>query len=290
VSVLAPFKWSFYNDLGWAPTFETLILRFEPEKINKFADTGYKLRRVDLDESWQLFEQLNMQYSQKYNGTVCRSKDYWKRRMFEAPGQGRMAYLVEQGDEPKGYLIGRLDNYANGQNPEFYRVVQAVWLDGAAQQAIFGFLGSLRDQVKKIHMFVPQDTPWIQLFREMYFETRLEPKMMTKVVDIKPALEGLPYDQGLDGSLQLTMQPDPGAPWNDGPWQLNWSGGTLHMSKALAASDSVLLSPQVLAQLYMGYRSVADLEYSGELSLSDPQRTVLSQAFPRYATYIDDWF
>ena len=290
VSVLAPFKWSFYNDLGWAPTFETLTLRFEPQKVKKFADTGYRLRRVDLDDSWQIFEQVHMQYSQGYNGTVCRSKDYWKRRMFEAPGQGRMAYLVEQGEEPRGYLIGRLDNYANGQDPEFYRVVQAVWLDGQAQKSIFSFLSGLRDQVKKIHMFVPQDTQWIQCFREMYFESRLEPKMMTKVVDLKPALEQLPYDGQLDGSIHLNMQPDPGAPWNDGTWKLAWSGGALQMNKTDSAGDSVSVTPQALAQLYMGYRSVADLESTGELRLSDAQRDVLSQAFPRHPTYIDDWF
>jgi predicted acetyltransferase len=290
VSVLAPFKWSFYYDLGWAPTFETLILRFEPQKIRRFEESGYKLRRVELDESWQIFEQLHMQYSQKYNGTLCRSKDYWKRRMFEAPGQGRMAYLVEQGDEPKGYLIGRLDNFANGQDSEMYRVIQAVWLDGAAQRAIFAFLASMRDQVKRIHMFVPQETHWIQCFREMYFETRLEPKMMTKVVDVKAALEALPYESELDGTMHLTMKADPAAPWNDGSWNLTWTAGGLKMNKAEASGDAVAMTPQALAQLYMGYRSVSDLQDSGDLAVSDQQAQLLELAYPRYPTYIDDWF
>jgi predicted acetyltransferase len=90
--------------------------------------------------------------------------------------------------------------------------------------------------------------------------------------------------------MHLTMKTDPAAPWNDGSWNLTWTAGGLRMNQAEASGDAVAMTPQALAQLYMGYRSVSDLQDSGDLVVSDQQAQLLELAYPRYPTYIDDWF
>jgi predicted acetyltransferase len=109
-------------------------------------------------------------------------------------------------------------------------------------------------------------------------------------VDLKAALEGLPYDPGLSGHLGLAMAADPGAPWNDGGWKLSWNSGKLTVTKQEADASTVQMSPHVLAQLYIGYRSMAQLVDAGELAVHDSQRELLSRAFPVYPAYLDDWF
>jgi len=50
------------------------------------------------------------------------------------------------------------------------------------------------------------------------------------------------------------------------------------------------MTPQVLAQLYIGYRSVAELMDAGQLQATADQAGVLARAFPRTPAYLDDWF
>jgi predicted acetyltransferase len=290
VSVLAPFKWSFYRDLGWEQTFDTLRLRFEPEKVKQARTPGFQSRQATVDE-WQTFEEVHMAASERYNGPVCRSRDYWKRRMFEGPVGNNQVWLVEKGGEPRGFVVGRINDAPTGADPELYRVLQAVWLDGEAQRAVFNHLGSLRDQIKQVLLFLPPDSDWSHCFKEFKFESKLEPKMMTKVVDLKPALEALSFDSSLSGSLAIEMTPDQGAPWNDGGWQCKWASGKLSANRIQTAdAHAVTLTPQVLAQLYIGYRTVGDMIAAGQLVAGKEQADLLSSAFPKYPAYLDDWF
>jgi predicted acetyltransferase len=290
VSVLAPFKWSFYRDLGWERTFDTLRLRFEPEKVKQVKVSGFQARQVTAEE-WQTFEEVHMAASARYNGPVCRGRDYWKRRMFEGPAGNNQAWLLEKGGEPRGFVLGRINDPPTGSDPELYRVLQAVWVDGEAQRAVFYHLGSLRDQIKQVLLFLPPDTDWSHCFREFKFESKLEPKMMTKVIDLKSALEGLPYDPALSGSLAIQMAPDTGTPWNDGGWQLRWSLGKVTVAASQSLNpQAVKWTPQSLAQLYIGSRKVSELIDSGELAADSGQAELLDRAFPRCPAYLDDWF
>jgi len=290
VCVLAPFKWSFYRDLGWENTFDTLRLKFEPEKVKPMKLPGYRMRHATLDE-WQTFEEVHMAATERYNGPVCRSRDYWKRRMFESLAGANQTWFLEKGGEPRGFVVGRINDAPTGADPELYRVLQAVWADGEAQRAVFNHLGSLRDQIKQIQLFLPPDVDWSHCFNEFKFDSKIEPKMMTKLVDLKQALEALPYDAALSGSVDIHMTPDAGAPWNDGAWQLKWTSGKLSVIRVAAPGPHAMtMTPQVLAQLYIGYRSVAELMDAGQLQATADQAGVLARAFPRTPAYLDDWF
>jgi len=267
-----------------------LRLRFEPEKVKMVRTPGFQSRQVTLEE-WQTFEELHMASCTRYNGPVCRSKDYWTRRFFEVMGQPHQAWLVEKGGEPRGFLVGRINDSPTGMDPELYRVLQAVWLDGEAQRAVFNILGSLRNQIKQVLLFLPPDADWSHCFDEFKFESKLEPKMMTKVVDLKPALEGLPYEPDVSGGLVIQMTPDPGAPWNEGVWQLTWSAGKVTVTHSQTVDPhAVRLTPHVLAQLYIGYRTVAEMIEAGQLVAAKDQADLLGRAFPKYPAYLDDWF
>ena len=93
----------------------------------------------------------------------------------------------------KGVL--RLPNVSLGS----VSIRQAVWIDGGAQRAVFRFLRSMRDQVKYIRIDVPPDSGYVHLFDNPVFAiSRLEPKMMTKLIDIPAAIL-----KGLDARRQV---------------------------------------------------------------------------------------
>ena len=115
-------------------------------------------------------------------------------------------------------------------------------------------------------------------------------KMMTKIIDVKAALERMTYDESLESEVVLDVTEDGTAPWTGGAWRLSFSGGGVQVQSANNAQGAARTSIQTLSQMYMGYRSVEDLVSTGRLQATSDQVAVLTQAFPRHLTYIDDWF
>ena len=290
VSVLAPFRWEFYRRLGWAPTFDVLRLRFPPSTLKAFPDEGVTVRAIDGPAHWQTFEALNTGALSGYNGPVCRNEQYWRLRYFTHPTLPTFTYLVERDGEPRGFLIGSVSNAGALADPEEFRVRQAVWLDPPAGRAVCRFLRSLRDQVKTIHLDLPPDSKWVHLFEYPKIESIVQAKMMTKLVDVPGALERLPFDTSIGGSLVLRGEGEQTAPWNAGTWRLEWSRGTVRVEPVETDAVDGKLSIQALSEIYTGYRSAGDLCLTGEIICRDSVRDLLSVAFPRRPTYIEEWF
>lgn len=291
LSVLAPFKYSFYYDLGWAPTFDVSVITFEPHQIRAFGDEGYTVRQISNPDEWETFEALNSQFGERYNGPVCRDRLYWMRRYFawDTP-ERRQAYLVEKGGEARGFFVTRLTPLHDDPEKRELRILQSVWLDPAVQRAIFAFFRSHRDQVKRVTMFLPPDVRWVHLFSDPMIEYKIKAKMMTKLVDAPAALQRLTYDAALVGRVTLDVSAESTAPWNGGTFAVSFREGKATVANGEAGAAAVKLSVQNVAELYMGYRSVSDLREAREISGPDADLELLSRAFPRTPTYIDDWF
>ena len=74
-------------------------------------------------------------------------------------------------------------------------------------------------------------------------------------------------------------------------WEISWTAGKASVRKSSTAdSTAVKMTPQTLAQLYIGFRSVLELTSSGELMGDAAQLELLTRAFPRTPAYLDDWF
>jgi predicted acetyltransferase len=290
VSVLAPFKHSFYQAAGWGHTFDVLVASFEPGKIRNLPDEEYRIHLANGPDEWETFEMLNTRFGERYNGPVCRDKLYWTRRYFEQVGANRYSYLVEKNGEPHGYFIYRFVQVGFEEQVSQIRVLQTVWLNPGVQRAIFRYLGTLRDQVKTIIMYLPPDVRLDHLFDNPMIELKLVPKMMTKLVDAPRALERIDYAPDLNGDVTLNILGDETAPWNTGQFRIHFQGGNASVEAVPSAKEAVKLTIQNLSALYMGYHSVDELIQQNAIAGPSSSLELLASAFPRRATYIDDWF
>jgi len=290
LSVLMPFKPSYYRDMGWETTFDVVLADFEPHKIKDFPDEGYTVRELENADEWEALEALNTQFGARYNGSVCRSRLYWERRYFRAGGKKRQVYLVEKSGEPRGFIAAMLTDPAGEMNERNLAVRQTVWLDAGAQRAIFRFFRSLRDQAKLIKTFLPADVRIGHLFDDPRIEQRRQPKMMTKLVDVPVAISSITYDPDLRGEIALRVTAERTAPWNDGTYRLQFADGGVKVDTIATEAEAVEIKIQNLAELYTGYRTVMELRESLDVRGPEAQLELLDAAFPAHPTYIDDWF
>jgi predicted acetyltransferase len=113
---------------------------------------------------------------------------------------------------------------------------------------------------------------------------------MTKIIDIPGALERIEYDSELSGRVILHVDKDTTAPWNVGTYALDFDHGKVKVSRSTDQSSAIPVSIQTLSDMFMGYRSVSELIYDNALAHPGDALDLLDRAFPKHATYIEDWF
>ncbi len=293
VSTLMPFKFSFYERMGYAQALDVLVCEFDPSRIKDLPDEGYTVKEVNA-RHWRELEKVHLIFGERYNGTVKRNMFYWKQVCLrgDEADTNRRGYMVYKGKNPRGQIIITMKeprDFSEG----IMTAAFLSWADPAAARAVFRFFKSHRDQFKHIKVYLPPDIRVHQYFERPRITAKLEPKMMFKLVDAAAAIKLRFYPDMSSGRAVIDLTGDETAPWNTGRYELSFNRGKARMTKIKSvrkSTDAVKVSIQALSQLYLGYYSVDELR--GMRAISGPRKALdlLARAYPKTPTYIEDWF
>lgn len=291
-STLIPFKFSFYEQMGYAQALDMQVCEFDPQRIRDFPDEGYEVRAIDSDR-WREMEKIHLQFGERYNGTLKRDRYYWQKICLrKESGFNRKGYLISKGKSPCGQVILNMKEPREYQTSEMTMVFLG-WTEPGAARAIFRFIKGHRDQMKNVKAFLPPDIRVHQYFARPRITVKLEPKMMFKLVDIVPALKLRIYPTILSGSVKLAVIGDDTAPWNTGTYDIVLTSGKIRITRTTPrrkTADAVGISIQPLSQLYLGYYSVTELREMNAITGSAKSLKLLDGMFPPTPTYIEDWY
>ena len=116
------------------------------------------------------------------------------------------------------------------------------------------------------------------------------PFMTGRIVDVKGALEELPYPKDVSGNLVFSVT-DPLAEWNTGTWRLSvWHGEGSVEKMPPETAAAVTLPIGTLALLAFGTLAVQDLIFQEKLSGSDAGLELVEALFPQTKCYINEWY
>ena len=114
------------------------------------------------------------------------------------------------------------------------------------------------------------------------------PFMTGRIVDVKGALEELPYRA--EGSLTFRTD-DPLADWNTGTWRLTVQDGTASVEKRPDGEMTDAVMPiGTLALLVFGAMDVDDLVFNEKIQGTDRALETLQALFPKEKCYINEWY
>jgi predicted acetyltransferase len=120
-------------------------------------------------------------------------------------------------------------------------------------------------------------------------ETRIEPAGMSRVVDVKAALEAIPAPQDLRGEAIVSLH-DERAPWNTGTWRIVAERGVAQVTRT-DREPGAEMDIQALTQAYWGTPSLPDLRQWDRLVVHDEtQFGFLSRLLPASAAWLHDDF
>ena len=289
ISVLYPFKLSFYEMLGYKLVDEHFGYQFRiSDIINK--ETNYHMKEVERigDDIQSVYDKaiLNFDYIairpqiQNYAGLY---KNNYK-------------FICYNGTQPVGYLIiiftKRNEFLDHFKHPEKTIVIrETFWLDQSAKQTIFNFLWSHRNQRKYVGGLFPAHENIIDLLKTPRIKRRyIIDNSLLRVINVKAVLESLKYPlENFSVSFQIH---DKFCPWNNGVFDLTSKDKKVktEFNKSSQINADIEIDISYFAQLVAGFRTVKDLLEFSFIKVKNDKVELFQTLFPKTNNYLHDHF
>lgn len=289
ISVLYPFKISYYEKLGYAIVNEGILYHFEISNIIN-RKTNYFMKEVE-----EINEDIKHVYNEifnKYDYISKRSEMQWKRLI-----KPNYKFICYDKDRPVGYIFLHFPkkdtrwweqlNYI--ENTLYIR--ETFWIDQSAKQTIFNFLWSHRDQRKYIAGAFPTDENIIEMLNNPRILAReIHPYSMLRLIDIKSILESLNYSIS-DFSISIYVH-DKYCPWNNGNFLLKSDNKKKSVEFKENEKEPIDLEIDVshFAQLLVGFRTIDDLLKYDFVTINKRKLGVIKKLFPLTNSNFSDFF
>ena len=287
LSVLYPFKHSFYEILGYKLVDEQFTYEFNISDI-LYRETDYHLKEVERinDDIRSVYDRaiLNFDYIAKRPEI-----QYW-RRLYK----NNYKFICYNRNLPVGYVIINFPNWEAKwiKHPEkTMLILETFWLDQSAKQTIFNFLWSHRDQRKYVAGSFSAYENITDLLKTPRIKSRyITDNSLLRIIDVKNVLENLKYP--CDNFSIIFHINDTYCPWNKGFFTLTSKGKEINIEfkESSELSADIEIDIGYFAQLVAGFRTVRDLLEFGFTSVNHEKLELLQKLFPKTNNYLHDFF
>ncbi|MHA1744093.1 MAG: GNAT family N-acetyltransferase [Candidatus Heimdallarchaeota archaeon] len=283
ISVLYPFKFSFYRRLGYEHCADVPSLCSTPRNIRLPANfKPLPIQELNPKEAFEVVQKVRREFGKKFNIIIFSSEEAWRFHYLRPTSR---VFAIYAGEKLVGYFITELKKLAEWQ----VRLIVSDQLIGTEQArlTLFDYLKKHTDQLKDFKLYLSGDEKPLDYFIELWEEDiqyQISGGPMFRVVDIKAALQQLRFPPELTTEFTLKVT-DPLAPWNEEPIKLQITAGNLAITKVKPEEEAeVQLDIKAFTQLFVGYRTVKDLLRLQKITIKDELRKPLLQAFPKRHT------
>jgi predicted acetyltransferase len=281
VSMLAPFKESYYMKFGYAKANAPYIV-VVPNHAIRYAlsmDLGpdwiiERYRAQDVQK--QYFEFFNAVPLNQFHGFITFSDispQVWKMRCKDS-----LIVFVKQDGKTLGmarYRIQRKD--PRDEDSQELNIIDFYWANPTARSKLLNFFAKHADQVQTFTFHVPFDVKIEHWFKDITLQVKRFNPWMVRVLDVETALSGLPGE----GEDELRIQVIDGmCEWNNHIFALRSENDILQVQRTSGTSGADI-SINALSALVYGTLPVEELEYHGFLQIKEEWvRHTLNRWFP----------
>ena len=287
VSMLEPFRETFYSRLGYVPAHEKIRLKAPLDGLRVTSDSAigdeWTIERIPGHEAKDAY----MAFIQEFAPTTFHGYAFnpdiqdeeWIHR-----NKNRHYVFIKKASKIEALARYHLKGYMHFGESGQLLVEEMYWCTLAAQAALFNYFGKHRDQIQTLRMILPFGTDFQHWFEDLkdWIEIKVWHPWMVRVIDAKEALTDLPATT--EGELTITLT-DSQCGWNNNTYLLQAANGQLTASptQRTAQLESNILG---LTALVYGTHSLDALEYAGWLKgLNTRARNLLTSWFPPLPLY-----
>jgi len=276
LTILYPFRHSFYQHLGWGLIGNVYLYNFSPNALPKFSEREH-IRPAITQEDHEDVMRCYINYAKRQNGTVQRDDPYWYEVVLK--NADCFAYYNPDSNEIEGYLTYRYRPHSHMKSflTVDIEVWDFVWNSRKALHGLLSFLGSQRDQAENIIFPDQSRLPFEQILSEpcmpngkrnylLGAETaHMGANLMGRIVQLRRALTSAGNFGELNGQVTLNIRDDIN-PKNSEPVTIELNEGKLDFSnKNKSASITLSTDISTFSAIYWGALSLKDAALLGKV-------------------------
>lgn len=282
INILMPSKAGFYQPYGYElychQWKETLPL----DALRPLTDRSLHYGFLTSPDQWQCLAPVYEAYTRHLSGYAVRDEASWRSHMEAQLAEGNIAVCFD-GDRPVGYLFYQLGE-PTIVSGEF------VYATAKGKKGLLNYIYNHRSQGDTFQWNEGLHDQSYRFYPDGKQGHETMPFMTGRIVDIKGALEELPYPKDVSGNLVFSVT-DPLAEWNTGTWRLSvWHGEGSVEKLPPETAAAVTMPIGTLALLAFGTMAVQDLVFQEKLSGSDVGLELVEALFPQTKCYINEWY
>ncbi|MFX0092983.1 MAG: enhanced intracellular survival protein Eis, partial [Candidatus Hodarchaeota archaeon] len=197
ITVLYPFKSSFYENFGYRLADEQHVFQIETLFFKISPVEGYYIKEIfNYSEFVSIIKSVYEQIAQGargYNYMVKRNEHNWKLR---ERNKGFNFVCYDKYNTPQGYLILKPIKDANVKVVEplsTMEISEIFWLSAEAKQTLFNFIGAHKDQ-RKYALFSTAEPKLFSYLKEFYIKShKVWANSMARIIDVPTVLSQIQY-------------------------------------------------------------------------------------------------
>ena len=281
VSLLYPFRGSFYERLGYTTFPQPRKAIFKPETLEPLLrkDLRGEMRIQPIAEAFDDYVAFIKGHQGRIHGFA--NFDYGNRAQTEKNNSWWVAQAVFDG-QAEGLMLYDLRGEEVMQFR--FRAIRFYYSSSRARYLMLQWIARHIDQANQVEIWLaPFEQPetWLSDIRPQLEPVFFAP--MGRVVRLE-ALAGMQT-----GRAKFTARVrDPLCPWNEGVWNFDGTSGRLEISKADSAE--LELEIQGLNALVYGTNDPGDFALLGWGRVPDQSRETLLEIFPRKLPFLHEIF
>lgn len=302
ISILMPSKAAFYQQYGWDLYCHQWVETMPLEELRPLTDRTLQFGLLNEVDQWTLLAPIYEAYTQGQSGYSVRSEKDWRRLLGSLFNEGARVAIVHDGKgAAEGYLI-----YTLGA-PEIM-VSELVYTTRRGQRGLLNYLYNHRSQGETVRWNEGSRDQGYIFWPNGKTGHSTMPFMMSRIVDVKTAVEALPIAAVPPVKRLRFAVTDPLCDWNEGTYDLILedgmpgegsdstgpaSGGRLRVARVAdqpAADGDVKLAVGALGLLLIGRMTASELRFEGKLEGSAAAITALDMMYPKRDTFINEWW
>ncbi len=290
---------SLYRRYGWMTASNAVSYRFKPKDISPVSAVrpeGHSYRITD--EEWPTIADVYKRFAAPRNGYLNRDEHWWKeaifRRIYDSKRKlGDVAVWANGQGQPSGYLVYHSTSEQPPGAPSIDKIYveELIALDTNAYSGLLRYLLA-HDVAASITLFGTVDEPLSLIVEEPdQINREILDGFMLRLVDLEKAFAARPAAAAApEGAFTIHIS-DPSAPWNQGVWRIESSGGQLAATKADGTAD-LSTDATAFAAMYNGFLRPTEAARSGLAEVSDPQAAALADRIlaADYPPHPSDYF
>lgn len=283
VSMLYPFKTSYYEMFGYAGWQMALWVRVNPAALApymKLPKYGTVKQRLSTEASDELYALLGA--AQRHiHGMAIQPRGRFGHELESNP---TWFASVHEGDEITGGLSYKLD-----LDKQVMVANAAFWLTENAKLHLFDFMARHVDQVKHISLAIlPGEYPHLWVTDDdQVTVTTVEDHVWNAPMGRIVTISGLGGIGAGAGTVTLNVR-DEHAPWNTGTWTFTGAGGSLAVTEGGNPQGDV--SIHGLAAMVLSGINPAVLPHRGWGDVQPAAHTALQSIFPPVMPHLHEQF